>query len=79
MKTRICDHAVTVLERTGSFAVMWGDTGLLHLIAKEAGLPHQGAYTEARILSALSKTPGPLTKKYTATAGGRRVLIFRLD
>ena len=79
MKQRICDHAVTVLERTGNSAVMWGDTSLLFSIATHAGLPHDGPRTERRVLSALSKTPGPLTKKYTRTMGGRRVLVFRLE
>ena len=79
MKKRICDHAVTVLERTDNDAVMCGDTVLLHQIATEAGLPHAGPRTEHRVLSALSKTPGRLTKKYTRTMGGRRVLVFRLN
>ena len=79
VKQRICDHAVTVLKRTDNAAVMWGDSFLLHMIAQEAGLSHDGPRTERRVLSALSKTPGPLTKKYTRTMGGRRVLVFRLN
>jgi hypothetical protein len=79
LKKRICDHAIAVLKRTGNAAVMWGDIFLLHMIAQEAGLPHDGPRTEARVLSALSKTPGRLTKKYTRTIGGRRVLVFRLE
>ena len=33
---RVCDAAVEVLRETGNPACMWGDEGLLHLIAERA-------------------------------------------
>lgn len=77
MKKRICDHAVTVLERTGNSAVMAGDQVLLHQIAHEAGI--KGPRAEYRVLSALNKTPGRLAKKHSSTVGGRSILVYRLD
>ena len=75
---RICDAAVDVLKETDNPAVMWGDSGLLHLIAERAGLPHQSWLTEGRVLNALSKTPGELIAGTTLGFRGRRVRIFWL-
>lgn len=78
MKKRVCDAAVEVLRETGNPAVMWGDEGLLHLIADRLGWEHHAWHTSDRVLAALAKTPGPLRKLKTLTGSGRCVLIFRL-
>lgn len=81
MRKRICDHAIDVLIATDNPAVMWGDTGLLHMIASAAGIKSEGPKTPPRILAALSKTPGRLVKGLTANPskwGPPNVLIFRL-
>ena len=78
---RLCDHAIDVLRQTGNPAVMFGDSGLLHLIADAAGMPHNAWHTERRVLSALAKTPGELVKRYTMNPvrhGRQDVLIFYL-
>lgn len=75
---RVCDAAVEVLRETDNPAVMFGDEGLLHLIAERLGWEHHAWKTSDRVLRALSKTPGPMRKCYTRLGGGRRVLIFKL-
>jgi hypothetical protein len=75
---RVWEAAVRVLERTDNPAVMWGDEGLLHLIAAELGWKPQGWETSDRVLSALAKTPGRLVPGHTKACNGRRVRIFRL-
>ncbi len=78
---RACDAAVQVLRETDNPAVMCGDEGLLHLIAERLGWEHEGPRTSARVLNALSKTPGDLVFGYTQVCFGprrRRVRIFRL-
>lgn len=74
---RVCDAAVEVLRATDNPAVMWGDEGLLHLIAERLGWEHNAWHTSDRVLRALSKTPGPLVKRETLLHG-HWVLIFRL-
>jgi hypothetical protein len=71
-RLRVCDAAVTVLRRTGNPAVMWGDEGLLHLIADELGWPHEAWHTSDRVLNALYKTPGPLVKVDACLGGSNR-------
>lgn len=78
MKQRVCDAAVEVLQETGNPAVMWGDEGLLHLIAERMGWKHECTKTSDRVLNALSKTPGELIPKCTTTGSGRYVRIFHL-
>lgn len=76
---RVCDAAVEVLRETDNPAVMWGDCGLLCMIAKRSGVkwehPMRG---EERVLQALSRQPGVLVKGFAAGARGRSVRIFRL-
>lgn len=69
-----------VLRETDNPAVMWGDEGLLHLIAKRAGLRACGRAwkTSSAVLRNLSREPGELVPGMTLTGGGRRVRIFRL-
>ena len=74
---RVCDAAVAVLRETDNPGVMWGDEGLLHLIAERLGWEHRAWETSDRVLRALSKTPGTLIKSRTLLSG-RWVLIFRL-
>jgi hypothetical protein len=82
-RIRVCDAAVAVLTETNNPAVMWGDTGLLHMIAKRAGLPSKGRawMTEDAVLRALSRQPGSLIAGLTrgpSEVRGRRVRIFWL-
>lgn len=67
MKKRVCDAAVEILKETDNPAVMFGDEGLLHLIAERMGWPHRAWHTSNRVLRALSKTPGPLIKRKVRT------------
>lgn len=83
MRMRVCDAAFAVLTETDNPAVMWGDTGLLHQIAKRAGLPSKDRAwkTETAVLAALSRQPGRLVAGHTrgpAEARGQRVRIFWL-
>jgi hypothetical protein len=75
---RVCDAAVAVLRETNNHAVMWGDEGLLHLIADRLGWKHECTRTSDRVLVALRKTPGELVKGLTRAGNGRVVSIFRL-
>lgn len=78
---RTCDAAVEVLRETDNPAVMWGDEGLLHLIAERAGLRSRGRgwQTSEAVLNNLSRRPGVLVPRYT-NVGRRssRVRIFYL-
>ena len=60
---RVCDAAVAILRETDNPAVMWGDEGLLHLIAERMGWSHESWKTSERVLAALAKTPGYLVKE----------------
>lgn len=62
MKRRVCDAAVEVLRETDNPRVTWGDERLLHMIADRLGWEHDCGRTSARVLAALSKTPGPLVR-----------------
>ena len=77
---RACDAAVAVLRETKNPAVMWGDSGLLHLIAERAGLRTQDRSwkTEDAVLRCLSRQPGDLVSGTTVTGNGRRVRCFWL-
>ncbi len=76
---RVCDATVEVLLETGNSAVMWGDEGLLHLIAERLGWEHDCTKTSDRVLAALRKTPGDrLAPGKTRAGSGRLVTIFRL-
>lgn len=75
---KVWEAAIEVLRETNNPAVMWGDEGLLHLIAERLGWKHDGWKTSDRVLGALSKTPGKLGAGHTRTGGNRRVRIFRL-
>jgi hypothetical protein len=80
---RVCDAAVIVLRETNNPAVMWGDSGLLHLIANRAGIKLKGRawMTETAVLNALSKQPGELVPSYSVSHSGgqeRNVRIFYL-
>jgi hypothetical protein len=77
-KLRACDAAIEVLRETDNPAVMWGDEGLLHLIAERLGWPHNGPRTSDRVMAALNRTPGDLVKRQTQTGRGRWVSVFRL-
>lgn len=77
---RTCDAAVAVLRETSNPAVMWGDEGLLHLIAKRAGLRTCGRAwkTSDAVLNNLSRQPGKLVPFLTTDGRGRAVRIFYL-
>jgi hypothetical protein len=76
----VCDAAVEVLRETGNPAVMWGDEGLLHLIANRAGIRSrgQGPRTSDNVIAALARCPGILVPGKTRMMNGRLVRIFRL-
>ncbi len=78
---RTCEAAVLVLRETNNPAVMWGDSGLLHMIADRAELrSHSKAWkTEAAVLRNLSRDPGELVAAHTTIIrGNRKVRIFYL-
>jgi hypothetical protein len=75
---KVADAAVEVLRETGNPAVMWGDNGLVDLIATRAGIVRDGPGTMARVLGALSRRPGRLIAGKTRLGNGRLVRIFRL-
>lgn len=77
---RVCDAAVLVLRETKNPAVMWGDSGLLHLIADRAGIKRKQRswQTENAVLAALTRQPGDLVPGKALGRGQREVRIFRL-
>lgn len=80
---RTCDAAAAVLRETDNPAVMWGDEGLLHLIATRAGIAmaHRSWRTSRAVLTNLARCPGELVPKLTRShsGGGERwVRIFYL-
>lgn len=78
---RVCDAAFAVLNETDNHAVMWGDEGLLHMIADRAGLDNRDDRPwkrSVRVLNALSRQPGSLIPLRTRIGNGRLVRIFRL-
>lgn len=75
---RVADAAYEVLQETNNPAVMWGDEGLLHLIADKLGWKHEGHETPDRVLRALAKTPGRLIPGHAQAFNNRKVRIFRL-
>lgn len=71
--------AIEVLRETDNPAVMWGDEGLLHLIAERLGWPHKAWHTSDRVMAALNRTPGKLQKGMTRLGPNNRyVSIFYL-
>ena len=81
---RACDAAMQVLLESDNPAVMYGDDWLCHQIAARLGWEHEGPATTRRVLRALSKTPGRLTKNHVrlmprnSRSQGRAVLHFEL-
>ena len=69
---------IEVLEETDNPAVMWGDSGLLHMIASRLGWKANAWLTERRVMAALNRSPGKLRKEKTTVGSGRVVSIFRL-
>lgn len=59
---------------------MWGDEGLLHMIANRAQLrcANRGPITSNRVLNTLSRRSGDLVPAWTQLQSGRRVRIFWL-
>lgn len=81
MKT--CEAAALVLRETNNPAVMWGDEGLLHMIADRAELKmaSHGPFTSNAVLANLARSPGELVPGLTysgPSARGRLVRIFYL-
>jgi hypothetical protein len=70
--------AVDVLYETDNPAVMFGDSRLLHMIAKRMGWGANAWLTEDRVMAALNRSPGVLVKGKTRLGSGRIVSIFRL-
>lgn len=61
---RVCDAAVWWLRKTNNPAVGWGDSYLLHEIAKLMGWAPNSWRTEKRVLNALTKTPGDMVPAF---------------
>jgi hypothetical protein len=84
-RVRVAEAAVAVLRETDNPAVMWGDCGLLDLIAERAGMERDSSKwmggipdRHTRVLNALSRRPGDLVPSFTLTGRGRRVRVFWL-
>lgn len=82
-RMRACDAAVAVLRENNEPTIMYGDEWLAHEVAKRLGWPPEGPWTTRRVLAALSRTPGPLTKSYVrmpsdCCARGQAALCFSL-
>lgn len=77
---RTCDAAVQVLSETDNSAVMWGDCGLLDLIAERAGVKaHDRVWKRHQmVLGNLSRCHAGLIAGYTTLPNNRRVRIFWL-
>ncbi len=79
---RICDVTAQVLRETDNPAVMYGDAGLLDLIAVRAGVKCPSwppTIGWQRVLNALSRQPGELVNSWSVEAhSNRRVRCFRL-
>lgn len=77
---RTCDAAVKVLRETDNPAVMWGDEGLLHMIADRAGLRtcRRAWRTSDRVLTNLTRCHEGLIAGYTSVGRYGRVRIFWL-
>lgn len=77
---RTCDAAALVLRETANDSVMWGDEGLLHMIAARAGLRCAGRAwrTSNAVLNNLTRQPGELIAAQNVLANGRLVRIFYL-
>ena len=75
---KVPEAAVRVLRRTDNPGVMWGDSALLHLIAEEAGMPHDCWLTEKRVLDALSRYGSELFEQRQARGPRGWVRRFQL-
>lgn len=80
---KVHEAAVAVLRESKNPAVMWGDSGLLHMIADRANMraKQRSWQTETAVLNALSRNHGELIpSKTTVRHGGqeRQVRIFYL-
>lgn len=77
---RTCDAAVVVLRETENPAVMWGDEGLLHLIADRAGIAMRSRSwrTSRAVLTNLARCPGELVPKLTMSHSGGRERLVRI-
>lgn len=77
---KVWDAAIEVLIEQECTGVMWGDEGLLHLIADRAwpGKQHRSWRTSKAILDALSRDPGPFRRYTTVIGRGRPVRMFML-
>ena len=64
-RTSAAQVSVEVLRETGNPAVGWGDSGLLHMIAKRLGMPEDGPATERKVLDRIERShSGLLVKRY---------------
>lgn len=56
--------AAEYLRRQGWTSVGYGDSGLLHEIADQLGMPHEGPFTEKKVLDRIDRTHGGVFKKW---------------
>lgn len=77
---RICDIVYDVMIETDNDSICSHDSGMLGIVASRAMMDSNGAGSvvriQRRIMSALSRTPGPLIKGYTRGHRGNVVLKF---
>ena len=59
---KVWEATVEVLRDTDNDGIMWGDSGLLHMVAEKLGWKHEAWKTENRVLAALRKNPGILIR-----------------
>jgi hypothetical protein len=70
--------AAAILRETEQPAIGWGDSGLLHAVAKRIGFDHEGPKTEQRVLSKLEQSyAGVLVKGYASYPGRGRARVRR--
>lgn len=63
--------AAVILRETDNPAIGYGDSGLLHLVCGRLGWPHEGWFTEKRVLDAIDRSyKGHLIKRYFSAAKG---------
>ena len=75
------EAAAQLLRASGNPAIQWGDSALLHAVAKSLGLDAEGAKTEARVLDKIERThAGVLVKSYVShpVRGAGRVRKYSL-
>lgn len=76
----IAEHAYKVLKDSNNPALGYGDSGLCHMVAEAAGMPHEGWRTERKVLNALEcSKKGLFIKRYFRSKKGFARVFYRFD